>query len=178
MIAIWKFLQPLIGPSLIVVGTLGAAWGVYNEGKAVGRASYVDEIVACETRRAEDWAKLIDDRESLLAQKTQMLETARKEMEQEKQKNARLQFMADHANNDLRAARAALAAYGVSLRFQPSGGDRPAVSGDAGDSVGHGSAAEECVPCSAGFAEACADDALTVFRLQDFYRQIKTEMER
>ncbi|MDR0251085.1 MAG: hypothetical protein LBI35_07260 [Burkholderiales bacterium] len=175
MSVIWKFIQPLIGPALIVVGTLGAVWGVYNEGKSVGRASYVDEIVACETRRAEDWAKLIADRESLLAERVEMLAVATKKLEEAKNETERLRREANEEKLKSVARHAALDVALTSLRNHASAANSDsAVPGDSTSAGEPDGETAECRPCTdelEAMTRRAAHDALTVFEWQAFYEK-------
>ncbi|MDR0249826.1 MAG: hypothetical protein LBI35_00690 [Burkholderiales bacterium] len=174
MSAIWKFLQPLLGPTLIVVGTLVATWSVYSEGKAAGRSSYADEIAACEMRRAEDHAKLIADREHLLAQRTAMLDEAQKQVEKLKHENSKSRSEIARLDSAFGAASVELASARLRDLNAASNGVDSAMPGDTGAWPVVERTAEECAPCPRAFVENCADDALKVFRLQEAYEKVRT----
>ncbi|MDR0251547.1 MAG: hypothetical protein LBI35_09640 [Burkholderiales bacterium] len=174
MSAVWKYLQPLLGPTLIVVGTLGTAWSVYSEGKAAGRSSYADEIAACEMRRAEDHAKLIADRENLLAQRTAMLDEAQKHVEKLKHENSKSRSEIARLDSAFGAASVELASARLHDFHATSNGVDPALLGDTGAWPVVERSAEECAPCPGAFEESCADDALKVFWLQEAYEKVRT----
>lgn len=171
MSVIWAFLRPMIGPLLLVAGALAALWLVYSEGKDC-RTGCADAIASCEQRRAEDHAALMAERESLLAQRTTMLQDALNELEEVKRENEKRRSAAERADSNLRAARAALDAYRASLRFQSADGGGAPVPGTDGAGGTDASTAERGA-CPAAFENRCAQDALTVFRWQDWYRTLK-----